>query len=139
VTAWKNARQMVGRMLADTVHPAFTLAFAFTGCGPALTGFAYGVPRWPWPAVAVTGPTADGTEPFEFCELAVRPAGRGQGTGRALHDAVIDASGPRSRWLVTHPAASPAVRLYRASGWRTGRLFPSRADRGTRLLLTRPC
>jgi len=65
------------------------------------------------------------------------PAACGLGAGRALHDAVIGASGPQSRWLVTHPAARPALSLYQARGWQVRRLFPSRADSSTRLLMTR--
>jgi len=139
---WKetpaHARQLTTRMLADARHPAFVLAFAFafTGHGPALAGFGYGVPRWPGPAIAGTG-QASATEPFELCELAVRPGARGQGAGRALHDAIVAASGPQLRWLVTHPAAHPAVSLYRARGWHTRRLFPSRADGSPRLLMAR--
>lgn len=132
-----HARQLTSRMLADARHPLFVLALAFTGPGPALAGFGYGIPRWPAPGIAETRSAIDGTEPFELCELAVLPAARGQGAGRALHDAIIDASGPQPRWLVTHPAARPAVSLYRATGWQTRRLFPSRADGSTRLLMTR--
>jgi len=132
-----HARQLAGQVLADAVHPAFTLALAFSGHGPALAGFGYGIPRWPRPGIAATGLPSGDTEPFELCELAVLPAARGRGAGRALHDAIIAASGPRPRWLVTHPAARPALGLYRAAGWQTRQLFPSRADGGTRLLMTR--
>ena len=132
-----QARQLTGRMLAEARHPGFVLAFAFAGHGPALAGFGYGLPRRPGDHVAGTLLTFHG-EPFEFCELAVRPAMRGQGAGRALHDAIVTASGPQPRWLVTHPAARPAVSLYRASGWHTRRLFPSRVDGSTRLLMARP-
>jgi GNAT superfamily N-acetyltransferase len=132
-----HARQVTGQMLADAGHPAFVLALAFTGNGPALAGFGYGIPRWPRPGIAGGALAYGGAEPFELCELAVRPAARGQGAGRALHDAIVAASGPQPRWLVTHPAARPAVGLYRATGWHARRLFPSRADSGTRLLMTR--
>ena len=138
---WKetpaHARQLTTRMLADARQPAFVLAFAFKGHGPALAGFGYGVPRWPDPVIAGTG-QASTTDPFELCELAVRPGARGHGAGQALHDAIVAASGPQPRWLVTHPAARPAVSLYRASGWHTKRLFPSRADGSPRLLMARP-
>ena len=131
-----QARQLYGQILADAMYPAFTLALAFTGHGPALAGFGYGIPRWPR-GITGTGLPPGGTAPFELCELAVLPAARGQGAGRALHDAIIAASGPRQRWLVTHPAARPAIGLYRASGWHSRRMFPSRADGSTRLLMTR--
>ena len=132
-----HARQLTSRMLADAGHPVFTLAFAFSGRGPALAGFGYGVPRWPWLDAAAAGLARGDAEPFEFCELAVLPSARGRGAGRALHDAVIDASGPRQRWLVTHPAARPAVSLYRAGGWHATHQFAGRADGTARLLMTR--
>ena len=132
-----QARQLTGQVLADSRHPAFVLALAFCGRGPALAGFGYGIPRWPHPGITGHELASDGSEPFELCELAVRPAVRGRGAGRALHDAIIAASGPQPRWLVTHPAARPAVSLYRASGWQARRLFASRADGTPRLLMTR--
>ncbi len=132
-----HARLLTDRMLADAEQAAFVLAVAFNGDGPGLAGFAYGVPRWPEPGLAAGALTAGGTGPFEFCELAVSPAARGLGAGRALHDAVVGASGPQQRWLVTHPAARPAVALYRARGWHTRRLFPSRTDASIRLLMAR--
>jgi len=132
-----HARQLTGQILADAGQPAFVLALAFTGRGPALAGFCYGITRWPLPGTVGTWPGSNSPEPFELCELAVLPAARGQGAGRALHDAIIAASGSQPRWLVTHPAARPAVSLYRASGWQTRHLFPSRADGSTRLLMTR--
>lgn len=132
-----HARQLTDRLLTDGQQSTFVLAFAFAGHGPGLAGFGYGVRRWPGPGTAAAGLTVTDAEPFEFCELAVRPAARGLGAGRALHDAVVAASGPQPRWLVTHPAARPAVALYRARGWHTRHLFPSRADGSTRLLMAR--
>ena len=120
-----NAKQLTRQLLADARHPAFVLALAFAGHGPALAGFGYGLRRWPYPVAAGDGPALAGTEPFELCELAVRPAAQGHGTGRALHDAILAASGPQPRWLVTHPDAHPAVRLYHATGWHTGGCTPA--------------
>ena len=134
-----HARQLAARMLADASHPGFALALAFTGGGTCLTGFGYGLPRYPAPGSAVGSLPFAAPEPFEFCELAVRPAARGIGAGRALHDAILAASGPQPRWLVTHPAARPAVRLYQTSGWQISRVFPSAANSGNRLLMTRRC
>jgi len=132
-----HACQLVSRMLADAQQPGFTLALAFTSGGARLAGFGYGLPRCP-----ATGSAADSllfadTEPFELCQLAVRPAARRIGAGRALHDAVLATSGPQPRWLVTHPAARPAVRLYQTSGWRISRTFPSATNGSGRLLMTR--
>jgi ribosomal protein S18 acetylase RimI-like enzyme len=131
-----HATWLVTRMLADARGPGFALALAFTGGGTSLAGFGYGLQRRPAPA-GYAGDLGSSPEPFEFCELAIRPAARGVGAGRALHDAVVEASGPQSRWLVTHPAARPAVGLYQASGWQVRRVFASRADSGSRLLMTR--
>jgi ribosomal protein S18 acetylase RimI-like enzyme len=133
----RPSRQLTRQLLADSRRPAFALALAFAGRGPALAGFAYGLRRWPYPA-AGDDHAFPRTEPFELCELAVRPAAQGRGAGRALHDAILAASGPQPRWLVTHPAAHPAVRLYRASGWHTRRVYPSRADGTPRVFMTRP-
>jgi ribosomal protein S18 acetylase RimI-like enzyme len=133
-----HARQLAGRMLADAEHGGFVLAVAFLGRGPGLAGFSYGVCRRPAPGSPADQLGFAGTQPFEFCELAVRPCARGVGAGRALHDAVLAASGPRPRWLTTHPAAGPAIGLYRARGWRITRLFPGAADGSTRLLMARP-
>ena len=132
-----QARQLTDRLLADAHLPHFVLAFAFTGSGPGLTGFSYGVPRRPAPGSPADQLIPAGTEAFEFCELAVRPSGQRRGTGRALHDAVLTASGPQPRWLGTHPGAQSAVRLYRAAGWQTRRLVTSPASGSPRLLMTR--
>jgi GNAT superfamily N-acetyltransferase len=135
-----QAWQLADRMLADAQRPGFALALAFTGGGMRLVGFGYGLPRCPAPGSPI-GPLPfapfAGTEPFEFCELAVMPAARGIGVGRALHDAVLAASNPQPRWLVTHPAAHPAVRLYQTSGWQISRVFPSSTNGSSRLLMTR--
>lgn len=134
-----QARQLVDRMLTDTQSPAVAFALAFTDGGMRLAGFGYGLPRWPVPGSAADPLPFTATIPFEFCELAVRPTARGLGTGRALHDAVLAASGPQPRWLVTHPAARPAVRLYQTSGWQISRPFRSAASGSSRLLMTRHC
>jgi GNAT superfamily N-acetyltransferase len=102
-----HARKLVSLMLADAQQPGFTLALAFISGGARLAGFGYGLSRCPIPGSAADSLPFAGTEPFEFCQLAVRPAARGIGAGRALHDAVLAASGPQPRRLVTHPAASP--------------------------------
>jgi ribosomal protein S18 acetylase RimI-like enzyme len=118
-------------MLADERAAGLVLALAFTGGGTSLAGFGYGLRRPPAPGAGHL-PFPD-AEPFEFCELAVRPAARGLGAERALHDVILQASGPQPRWLVTHPAAGPAVRLYQSSGWQVRRVFASRTDWGWQL------
>lgn len=134
-----ETRQLVDRVLTDTQHPGVAFALAFTSGGMRLVGFGYGLPRWPMPGSAADPLPFAAIVPFEFCELAVRPTERGLGTGRALHDAVLAASGPQPRWLVTHPAAGPAVRLYQTSGWQISRPFQSAINGSSRLLMTRRC
>ncbi len=132
-----QARQLADRMRTDAQCPGFALALAFTAGGMRLAGFGYGLPRSPAARGAPDPFHRIGTDRFEFCELAVRPEARGLGTGRALHDAVLAASGPQPRWLVTHPAARPAVRLYQTSGWQIRQVLPGTADGGSQLLMTR--
>jgi len=123
-----DAARSVDRMLACARHGSFALAVAFAPEGPGLDGFAYGRPGW-HPAVPGGYPPDPAcAAPFELCELAVRPSARGRGAGAALHDAIVAASGPRRRWLTTHPAARPALGLYRSRGWQTIRLLPSARD-----------
>ena len=136
---WHESRgqawQMIGRMAADAQRSGFVLAIAFAGHGTRVAGFGYGVDRecGDWTCARSFSEPA----PFEFCELAVRPERHGEGIGRTLHDAVLRETGPRSRWLTTHPAARPAMNLYRNRGWRTSQLYPSRADGSPRVLMTR--
>ena len=131
-----HARWLTARMLAEAQHPGFVLALAFTGGSTSLAGFGYGLRRRPAPGSGARL-SFPGAEPFEFCELAIRPAARGLGAGRALHDAVLETSGPQRRWLVTHPAAGSAVGLYETRGWQVRRVFASSADGTSRLLMTR--
>ena len=126
---------MIDRMLSDATLSGFVLAIAFAGHGTSVAGFAYGLDR-DGPTGARGIPLA-GSARFEFCELAVRPACHGAGIGRALHDAVLEASGPRHRWLTTHPAARPAMNLYRNRGWHASQLYPSRVDGSPRVVMTR--
>jgi len=134
-----RARLAIDRMLTDAGSGGtFVLALAFTGAAPDLAGFAYGLRRWHLPALAGQLPAGPGDPPFELCELAVRPAARGQGAGAALHQAILTVSGPRPRWLATHPAARPALALYRTRGWRTAHLVPGPDHDSVRLLMTRP-
>ncbi|HUK70507.1 MAG TPA: GNAT family N-acetyltransferase [Streptosporangiaceae bacterium] len=131
-----QARMAVKRMLDDAGRTGFVLALARAPRGAPLDGFAYGLPRWHLAALAdrhVPG----GAAPFEFRELAVRPAAQGKGIGTALHDGVIAASGPQRRWLATHAGARPALSLYRNRGWHAARLIPGSADGSMRLLMTR--
>ncbi|GAB3495892.1 N-acetyltransferase family protein [Flexivirga sp.] len=56
---------------------------------------------------------------FEFVELAVDPAARRRGLGGRLHDALLEGVTGRALLGTTSDGDDPAVRLYRARGWRT--------------------
>jgi len=138
---WNETADQAGRavdqMLSSARHGSFVLAIALAPTGPGLAGFAYGLPGWHPAVLGGYQPEPGCIPPFELCELAVRPSARGRGAGAALHDAILAVSGPQRRWLATHPAARPALGLYRSRGWHTARLVPSTRDGTTRLLMTR--
>lgn len=54
---------------------------------------------------------------FALLELGVTPTARRAGLGRRIHDAVLSGLQHPYAWLLTHPAAVPARRLYRQAGW----------------------
>ncbi|MFI5707490.1 GNAT family N-acetyltransferase [Kribbella sp. NPDC051620] len=54
---------------------------------------------------------------FEFVELAVLPAYRGRGVGRALHDKLLESVTSRCLLSTTDSPDDPAVRLYLSAGW----------------------
>lgn len=56
---------------------------------------------------------------FEFVELAVLPTHRHRGLGRRLHDRLLDGVTRRALLSTSDDDDDPAVRLYRAAGWRT--------------------
>ncbi|GAA1254603.1 hypothetical protein GCM10009677_00440 [Sphaerisporangium rubeum] len=120
------ARQVAARLLADSTRPGFVLAVAVRGDEPC--GFAYGLRCSRLAALARRAPAHD----FTLRDLGVLPEARGQGLGAALHDAVLSAAAPGTRWLSTHPAAVEALGLYRAKGWRCAALS------GVRVIMTRP-
>ncbi len=62
---------------------------------------------------------------FEFVELGVLPERRGEGIGRALHDALLEGVDRRSLLSTADDVDDPAVHLYRSAGWRRlGTLAP---------------
>jgi ribosomal protein S18 acetylase RimI-like enzyme len=62
---------------------------------------------------------------FELVELAVLPAYRGRGIGRALHDKLLESVTSRCLLGTSDDASDPAVRLYLNAGWwRLGVLRP---------------
>lgn len=54
---------------------------------------------------------------FEVVELAVLPAYRGRGIGRALHDKLLESVTSRCLLGTSDDLNDPAVRLYLAAGW----------------------
>ncbi|GAA2758007.1 GNAT family N-acetyltransferase [Actinopolymorpha rutila] len=62
---------------------------------------------------------------FEFVELAVLPAYRGNGLGRALHDLLLDGVRRPCLLSTSDEPDDPAVHLYTRSGWKSlGTLRP---------------
>lgn len=55
---------------------------------------------------------------FEFVELGVLSSNRRAGTGRALHDALLDGVTGRCLLSTTTDSSDAAVKLYERSGWR---------------------
>jgi ribosomal protein S18 acetylase RimI-like enzyme len=54
---------------------------------------------------------------FELVELAVLPAYRGRGLGRALHDKLLESVTSRCLLSTSDSADDPAVGLYVSAGW----------------------
>ncbi|GAA0956431.1 hypothetical protein GCM10009554_65900 [Kribbella koreensis] len=54
---------------------------------------------------------------FELVELAVLPAYRGRGLGRALHDKLLESVTTRCLLSTSDSADDPAVQLYTSAGW----------------------
>jgi ribosomal protein S18 acetylase RimI-like enzyme len=111
--------------------------------GDDVIGFAYGYTgrRGQWwtdqlaaraPAHVVEG-WLDGH--FEFVELAVDPAVRRRGYGRALHDELMIGVPHENALLTTYADDRPAPRLYRRMGWQllAEQVFPGRDLYGLRV------
>lgn len=105
-------------------YDGFQGRIAITGAG-AVVGFAYGYPsrpgRW-WrekirPSLETHGLIEWLTDAFEFAELAVDPDAQGGGIGRRLHDDLLKSVPQATALLSTAQQESPAIRLYRSSGW----------------------
>ena len=103
----------------------FRLARAYDA--DALVGFAYGYTGedgqwWTDRARGVLEPEVAAAwlgGHFELVSIGVLPSARGNGTGRALLDALLDGL-PHDRMLLmtTADPADPARRMYAAAGWR---------------------
>ena len=107
------------RLLTDSAHGGFTAAVATREAD--LCGFAYGVRSRHLETLAGAAPSP--LVPFELRELATDPRHRGTGIGAQLHDAIAQRTVGTPGWLTTHPAARPALNLYRSRGWSTAALL----------------
>ncbi len=132
-----HAALLAARFLDDTTRPGFLLAWVEHQAGEPV-GFAYGLASWHLAIHAGHTVSPWSHPPFELREIAVAQRFRGQGIGALLHDAVLSATPPRPRWLVTHPAATAALALYRHRGWRAVRLVRGPDSDALRLIMMRP-
>ncbi|MEU5158770.1 GNAT family N-acetyltransferase [Streptomyces sp. NPDC020875] len=139
-----DVRAAFRRFGEQTRRPGFRAALARTGTGEPV-GMAYGHPVPPdtdwWdrltePVDAATR-REDGRRTFGLMELAVRAPWRGRGTGRRLHDALLDGITSERVMLNVHTDNGPALAAYRSWGYRTvGEAYPRpEADRHAVMLL----
>ena len=132
--AWRQSPWERHRLRAD-----FRLATAHEA--GRMVGFGWGYTGrrgeyWPDLVLEVLPEASDWVGGhFELVELAVLPGHRGRGVGRRLHDLLLEGL-PHERALLstTSDETDPAVRLYRARGWRlVGLLDADRLVLGRRL------
>lgn len=104
-------------------QPGFVLATAWHG--GYLVGYASGMPLRPstswWRDLTTAGPD-DLTDEhpgrtFALTGLAVRPAWRRQGIGRALHDLILGGREEERATLAVLPAATAAQQAFQQWGW----------------------
>ena len=126
------SQQVVDRLLLDSDSRGFRCVTAEVD--GVLVGFAWR--RSGWSLATLAGAPVRGLTPVEVCELAVDPRWRGRRIGAALHDTLL-AGTSTSAWLATHPAAQPALALYRSRGWQAVRLLTRPWVTMTRLVMQR--
>ena len=115
--------QFHARFSVQRRQPGFVLAAAWHG--GYLVGYATGMPLRPstswWRDLTTTVPDDVTAEhpgrTFALTELAVRPAWRRQGIGRALYDLVLAAREEERFTLAVLPAATAAQQAFRQWGW----------------------
>ena len=115
--------QFHARYAVQRRRPGFVLAAAWHG--GYLVGYATGMPLRPstswWRDLTTTVPgdvTAEHPgRTFALTELAVRPAWRRQGIGRALYDLVLAGREEERLTLAVLPAATAAQQAFRQWGW----------------------
>lgn len=101
-------------------HTGFALAAAYES--GTLVGFGYGFPcsaeYWYGEELLPQIP-ADAREGLMgLCELAVRPGWQSRGIGTRLHEALVEAVGPRWTSLLVGPANARGRALYDRLGYR---------------------
>jgi ribosomal protein S18 acetylase RimI-like enzyme len=120
LAAWR-----VGAFDRHCARAGFRLTAAVSDA-KGVIGFAYGYVgergQW-WPDQVTAALPAEVAEVwvgghFEFVELGVLTAFRGQGIGGRLHDQLMAGTEQRRALLGTDDADSPAVALYTSRGWR---------------------
>jgi ribosomal protein S18 acetylase RimI-like enzyme len=118
-----NNGEFHARFTVQRRQPGFVLAAAWHG--GYLVGYATGMPLRPstswWRDLTTTVPgdvTAEHPgRTFALTELAVRPAWRRQGIGRALYDLVLAGREEERLTLAVLPAATAAQQAFRQWGW----------------------
>ncbi|MGZ4435302.1 MAG: GNAT family N-acetyltransferase [Trebonia sp.] len=105
-------------------QPGFVLAEARHG--GYLVAYASGLPLRPstswWKDLTTQLPDNVTAEypgrTFALTEILVRPSWRRQGTGRALHDLILDGRAEERATLTVPPGAAAAQAAFRSWGWR---------------------
>ncbi|MEV8371431.1 GNAT family N-acetyltransferase [Kribbella sp. NPDC056861] len=114
------------RLVTAVDEPVMSSTDSAVGSGSAMVGFAWGyIGRRGqfWSDLVCDSLPSATTEEwvgghFELVELAVLPAYRGQGVGRAVHDKVLEGVTGRSLLGTNDDLQDPAVRLYLSARWR---------------------
>jgi GNAT superfamily N-acetyltransferase len=115
-----------GRLSYHAHQPGFCCVVARPP-GAAAVGYAYGFDgqagSWFYNVAAQqftpTQKEAYLSNYFEFAELALLPAWRGQGAGGRLHDALLAGARQRTACLSTLEIETNALHLYHKRGWET--------------------
>ncbi len=118
-----NNGQFHTRFTVQRRQPGFVLAAAWHG--GYLVGYATGMPLRPstswWRDLTTTVPDDVTAEhpgrTFALTELAVRPAWRRQGIGRALYELVLAGREEERLTLAVLPTATAAQQAFRQWGW----------------------
>jgi len=118
-----DAVSFAGRFGIQRRQPGFVLAEARHG--GYLVGYAFGMPLRPstswWRHLTTPLPDEVTAEhpgrTFALAEILVRPSWRRQGTGRAVHDLILQDRPEERAVLTVLPASTPAQNAFRKWGW----------------------